>query len=86
MQLDASKHYVKIFPAEGYLFPKNLFQNTALKDLMGNFTSSGSAAVGFLMPLAIWDDPLVFAEAMGLSAALIFFLYFLFREVSKFGK
>jgi hypothetical protein len=34
----------------------------------------------------IFADPFTFAEAIGLTAAVVLFLYFLFREVEKFSR
>ncbi len=77
-KLEPSKHKVKVTPAEGYVFPRRLFTRRAFRGLINGYTSV------LVSPLAIWDDPLTFSFAIGLSAAIVLFLYFLFKEVSKF--
>ncbi len=41
--------------------------------------------LGSALDLGILSDPLTFAEAVGLSSAIVLFLYFFFKEISKFA-
>lgn len=34
----------------------------------------------------IFADPFIFAEAIGLTAAIVLFLYFLYKEIERFGR
>ncbi len=78
LKLEPSKHKVRIAPADHYVFPKRLFSRKAFRGLINGYTAI------LVSPLAIWDDPLTFTFAIGLSAAVVLFLWFLFKEVSKF--
>jgi hypothetical protein len=37
------------------------------------------------LDLGILSDPLTFAEAVGLASAIVLFLFYFFKVISKFG-
>jgi hypothetical protein len=78
LELDPTKHRVKITAADGYRFPKKLFDRPAFKGLINGYTMIA------ITPLAIWDDPITFSFTAGLTAAVVLFVYFLYRTVDRY--
>lgn len=90
---DPEKHKVRILPLQNHRFPRKFFEkglNRFLapypsEDSKGrDFSPSSALSVFFpFLPLAFWDTPSDFVYTIGLTAAVICFIYFVFKEVRR---
>jgi hypothetical protein len=94
---DPTKHKVRILPLQNHRFPRKFFEK-GLSRFLGSYDVEDSkgkkftgSALSLLLPATLhstilqvfWDTPSDFIYTVGITAAVIFFLYFVFREVRK---
>ncbi|MGA2875829.1 MAG: hypothetical protein ABSE82_09880 [Nitrososphaerales archaeon] len=84
MGLDPSKHVIKIVPANDCRFPKRIFQRKGLKEFVEPFSMPLFALIPFRAnQLVFWDTPSDFVLTIGLTAAVVLFVFFTFKLVMK---
>ena len=79
---DPSCHAIRIIPAKDHRFPEKMFRLRGLKNHLANYSSA--ALIIPVIPLQVfWDTPQDFVLTIGLTSAVVLFIFYVFKLVTK---
>jgi hypothetical protein len=84
LNLDPARHAVRIMPASDCMFPERFFRRPGLKELVSKYGDASVLALP-LSPalLQFWDTSSDFVYTVGITAAVVLFVYFAFKEARR---